>query len=206
MRPGPSRGEPRRTPVRERVHFLGAFVRNPLKIGSVAPSSRWLAARMVHDLGLRDARTVVELGPGTGAITGAILDELEAHSLFLAVEYNPAFAMRLARDFPRARVVNDTAERLPELLVEHGREAADCILSSLPFAAFPERLQRRLLDAVARSLQPGGRFVTYAYIPAAWLTGGRRLRHQLASHFERVVTTPIVWRNVPPAFVYRCER
>jgi phospholipid N-methyltransferase len=199
-------GHDQRPAVREHAHFLSAFVRDPFKTGSVAPSSRWLAERMVDGLGLASARMVVELGPGTGAITRAIVRELASDTLFLAVEYNPAFAERLTREFARATVVNDSAERLPELLAEHGRAAADCILSSLPFAAFPEHVQRRLLDAAVRSLRPGGRFVTYAYIPAAWLLTGQRLRRLLESRFAKVETTPIVWLNVPPAFVYRCEK
>lgn len=195
-----------RPALREHVHFLSAFLRAPFKTGSVAPSSRWLAARMVQGVGLTSAQTVVELGPGTGAITRSIVRELGSETLFVAVEYNPGFAEDLKRRFPRATVVNDTAERLPELLAEHGRDAADCILSSLPFAAFPPGLQRRLLDAAYRSLVPGGWFVTYAYVPAAWLAPGRQLRRLLTSTFERVETTPIVWRNLPPAFVYRCQR
>jgi len=198
--------KPRRLTLLEHGRFLGAFVRDPFKTGSVAPSSHWLAARMVEGLGLATARTVVELGPGTGAITRTIVPELGADTLFLAVEFNPAFAAALTRELPRVTVLNDTAARLPELLAAQGRESADCILSSLPFAAFPEQLQGRLLDAAVRSLAQGGLFVNYAYIPAAWLPAGRRFRRLLESRFRVVGATPIVWRNIPPAFVYRCER
>jgi phosphatidylethanolamine/phosphatidyl-N-methylethanolamine N-methyltransferase len=197
-------GSADRPALREHANFLGAFLRSPFRTGAVAPSSRWLAARMVEDAGLASADTVVELGPGTGAITRAIVPELGRDTMFVAVEYNPGFADALRRRFPRATVVNDTAERLPELLAEQGREQVDCILSSLPFAAFPPGLQRRLLDAAVRALAPGGLFVTYAYVPAAWLAPGRLLRSLLNARFERVGTTPIVWRNLPPAFVYRC--
>lgn len=193
-------------PLREHLQFLATFARAPFKTGSVAPSSRWLAERMVQGAGLEGAHTVVELGPGTGAITRSIVRELGSETLFVAVEYDPGFAEALKRRFPRATVVNDTAERLPELLREHGRDRADCILSSLPFAAFPQGLRHRLLDAACRSLGPGGRFVTYAYVPAAWLAPGRQLRGLLASFFARVERTPIVWRNLPPAFVYRCQK
>lgn len=199
-------GRERQPAVREHATFLAAFLRDPFTTGSVAPSSRWLAARMVREAGLAGARTVVELGPGTGAITHAIVRELESEALFLAVEFNAAFAAALARGFPRARVLNDSAERLPVLLAEQERQSADCILSSLPFAAFPRTQQERLLDAVVRALAPGGRFVTYAYIPAAWLAPGRSLRRLLESRFPRLETTPVVWRNLPPAFVYRCVK
>jgi phospholipid N-methyltransferase len=198
---------PQRQPaVREHAAFLAAFLRNPFITGSIAPSSRWLSARMVEQAGLAGARTVVELGPGTGAITQAIVRELAGDALFLAVEFNPVFAADLARAYPRALVVNDSAERLPALLAAHGRESADCILSSLPFAAFPRAVQERLLDAAVRALAPGGRLVTYAYIPAAWLGPGRSLRSLLASRFPGLETTPVVWRNLPPAFVYRCVK
>jgi phospholipid N-methyltransferase len=193
----------RRTDVREHAAFLAAFLRSPFSVGSVAPSSRWLAERMVREADLTHTRTVVELGPGTGAITHAIVRALPGEALLLAVEFDPAFAAALARVFPRARVVNDTAERLPELLAQQGRAQADCILSSLPFAAFPRAQQERLLDAALRALAPGGRFVTYAYLPAAWLATGRNLRRLLASRFPRLDVTPVVWRNLPPAFVYR---
>jgi phospholipid N-methyltransferase len=196
----------RRAAVREHATFLAAFLRDPFTTGAVAPSSRWLAARMVQEAGLAGTRTVVELGPGTGAITQAIVSELAREALFVAVEFNAAFAAALARGFPSACVLNDSAERLPELLAEQGRPSADCILSSLPFAAFPTAQQERLLDAALRALAPGGRFVTYAYIPAAWLVTGRNLRRLLASRFPRIETTPVVWRNLPPAFVYRCVK
>jgi phospholipid N-methyltransferase len=196
-------GGARGAALREHASFLAAFLRAPFRTGSVAPSSRWLAARMVKEAGLAGARTVVELGPGTGAITRAIVHGLESEALLLAVEFNPAFAAALARDYPRALVVNDTAERLPAVLAAHGRDAADCVLSSLPFAAFPRAQQERLLDAALRALAPGGRFVTYAYLPAAWLGPGRSLRRLLASRFPGLATTPVVWRNLPPAFVYR---
>ena len=199
-------GGERRAAGREHAAFLAEFLRNPFSVGSVAPSSRWLAARMVREARLAGAGTVVELGPGTGAITRAIVRELDAGTRFLAIESNEAFAAALVSGFPRARVLNDTAERLPELLAAAGCPSADCILSSLPFAAFPRALQDRLLDAVVRGLAPGGRFVTYAYIPAAWLATGRSLRRLLASRFPRLEATPVVWRNLPPAFVYRAVR
>jgi phospholipid N-methyltransferase len=196
-------GGQRRLAAREHAAFLAAFLRSPFSVGAVAPSSRWLAERMVREAGLAGARTVVELGPGTGAITHAIVRALSEEALLLAVEFDAIFAAALARAFPRARVLNDTAERLPELLAQEGRASADCILSSLPFAAFPRAQQERLLDAALKALAPGGRFLTYAYIPAAWLATGRSLRRLLASRFPRLDTTPVVWRNLPPAFVYR---
>jgi phosphatidylethanolamine/phosphatidyl-N-methylethanolamine N-methyltransferase len=181
-------------------------VRQPVRMGAVAPSSPWLARRLVDEMGLEDALTVVELGPGTGPFTRVISERAHPEALILALELNPRLAAELARRFDRVEIVNDSAERLPEHLRSRGRDHADCVLSGLPFAGFSEDLQRRLLDAVVSALGPGGRFATFAYLHAAWLPPGRRFRRMLESCFHKVERTSTVWRNLPPAFVYRCEK
>jgi phosphatidylethanolamine/phosphatidyl-N-methylethanolamine N-methyltransferase len=190
----------------DHVKFLGAFLRRPTVTSAIVPSSRWLAARMTQGLKLNQARVVVELGSGTGAFTQAIQPRLNPKALFLAIEINPGFAEHLARRFPRAHIVNDSAERLDEHLLRFGETAADCVLSSLPWAGFSSDLQERLLTAVLRTLRPGGQFATFAYAHAAWLPGGRQFRQLLQANFSHITTTRMVWRNLPPAFVYRCVR
>jgi phospholipid N-methyltransferase len=192
--------------ARDHARLLGAFVKGPTTVGAIAPSSQWLAERMAEDMGLRDARTVVELGPGTGVFTRAICDRVGPDTLVMAVEINRDMAAVLTDRFPRVRVVNDSAEHLDTHLAAAGRAEADAILSSLPWAGFSRDLQERLMSAIVRVLRPGGSFATFAYIPAAWLPAGRRFRKLLESSFSSVATTPVVWRNLPPAFVYRCER
>jgi len=192
--------------VKEQVRFLSGFVRDPGAVGAVAPSSLTLARAMVDDMGLEQARVVVELGPGTGAFTAVLLERVRADARVLAIEINPTFARDLRRSFPRVEVVNDSAARLPELLAAAGCGPADCVLSGLPWALFPEALQTRVLDAVTTALGSGGRFATFAYLHAAWLGPGRRLRALLRGRFARVARSRIVWTNVPPAFVYRCVR
>jgi phosphatidylethanolamine/phosphatidyl-N-methylethanolamine N-methyltransferase len=166
----------------EYAKFLGVFLRAPALTSAVVPSSRWLAARMLEGIQLERARVVVELGPGTGAFTSAIQKKLHPDALFLAVEINPLFAEHLARKFPRARIIHGSAEQLDE------------------------HLGQRLLSAVHRTLRPGGQLATYAYNHTAWLPGGRRFRRLLKSNFSQVTATPMVWRNLPPAFVYRCQK
>ena len=87
-----------------------------------------------------------------------------------------------------------------------GRASADAILSGLPWANFSRELQERLLGAVVAGLRPGGRFATFAYVPAAHFPPGRRFRALLEASFPRVETTRLVYRNFPPAFVYRCVK
>lgn len=194
------------TSLRDHGRMLSTFVRQPFRTGTVVPSSHGLAQLMAEDMGLGAADTVVELGPGTGVFTRVIADRVKPEALVLAFEIDAALARELAPRLPRVRVVNDSAENLARHLREHGRETADAILSGLPWANFSSELQRRLLAAVLAGLRPGGRFATFAYIPAAYFPAGRRFRALLEASFARVQTTRVVYRNFPPAFVYRCER
>ncbi len=192
--------------MRDHVNFLGAFVKRPFDTGAVAPSSARLAERMIEGMGLAEAETVVELGPGTGVFTRMIETRIRPEAHLLCLEINPQLAQVLAARYPRARVVNDGAENLAQHLEAEGRSSTDCVISGLPWVAFSRERQERLLAAVVGALRPGGRFATFAYIHASWLPPGRRFRRLLASRFQRIETSAVVWRNLPPAFVYRCQK
>ena len=192
--------------VYEYAKFLKVFLRAPASTSAIVPSSPWLAERMIEDVRLDQAKVVVELGPGTGAFTRAIQKEIQPAATFLAVEIDPVFANHLKRRFPRVHIINDSAERLDQHLQTLGHTSADCILSGLPWAGFSGEEQQCLLGAVFRALRPGGYLTTYAYNHVAWLPGGRRFRKLLQSTFSDVATTRTEWRNLPPAFVYRCRK
>jgi phospholipid N-methyltransferase len=192
--------------VYDYAKFFKVFLRAPALTSAIVPSSPWLAKRMIKDVQLAQAKVVVELGPGTGAFTRAIQEEISPSAFFLAVEIDPLFANHLRELFPRAHVVNDSAERLDKHLRAQGHESADCVLSGLPWAGFSDAEQKKLLGAVYRALRPGGIMTTYAYNHTAWLPGGQRFRKLLKSTFSEVATTRTVWRNLPPAFVYRCRK
>lgn len=190
----------------ESLRFLREFIRRPVHVGAIAPSSRWLARCMLESARLQDADTVVELGPGTGSFTRAILDLIAPTTTFFAIEVNPQFAASLRRRFPQLKVHNDTAEKLPEYLAKEGKDGVDCVLSGLPWASLPLSVQEGVMNAVVTSLRPGGTFATFAYIHARYLPNARRFRQRLESHFSNVEMSPIVWRNLPPAFVYHCTK
>ena len=192
--------------MREERRMLEAFVRKPTRTGAVLPSSRQLAELMTEGMGLETAGTVVELGAGTGAFTRLIGERVRKDALVLAFEIDPALAKELVGAIPGVHIVNDSAERIAEHLHAAGRAAADTILSGLPWAIFSRELQDRLLTAVVAALRPGGHFATFAYVPAAYFPPGRRFRALLQAHFATIETTRMVWRNFPPAFVYRCRK
>ncbi len=190
----------------ETVAFLREYFRGPRAVGAVAPSSRFLARTMVESGDLAAAKTIVELGPGTGAFTQAIAEAVDDSATFLALEINPEFAERVRERVPRATVYNDSAANLASYLERHGKDGADCVLSGLPWASLPMKVQDSVMAAVVDNLRPGGIFATFAYIHALALPNARKFRRRLESLFGKVELSPIVWRNVPPAFVYRCRR
>jgi len=192
--------------MRDNLRFLTTFMRHPVTTGAIAPSSRALAEHMADDMGIEHADTVVELGPGTGAFTRVIETRLRPEALYLALELDRGFAGTLARRFHRVEIINDSAVNLVEHLESRGRGHADAVICGLPWAVFPPELQEAILSAVVRGLRPGGRFATFAYVHAAWFPMARQFHRRLASRFGKVTRTPVVWRNVPPAFIYRCER
>lgn len=194
--------------LQERARFLYEFARHPRSTGAIGPSSPELAEAMVRDMGLEAAELVVELGAGTGAFTTAIVDQLAPEARFIALELNPRLAESLEKTFApeEVEVVCESAEYLCDLLGDDGVGGVDAIISSLPWVCFNAQTQRAILQEVRRALRPGGRFSTFAYAHAAWLPSGLKFRRELRSVFPECEILPIVWRNLPPAFIYRCER
>ncbi|MBF8194497.1 SAM-dependent methyltransferase [Nonomuraea sp. K274] len=188
------------------AQFLGQFLRAPTTIGAFAPSSRRLAAAVCAPIPERGEPTVVELGPGTGPFTAEIQQRLAGRGHHLAVEVNEAMAKLIAARFPEVDVAHADAVRLGELLFERGLRQADVVVSGLPWAAFPQTLQRDLLTAVTSAMNHGAAFTTFSYIHAIPLSSARRFRSLLADRFEEVVAGRTVWRNAPPAFVFHARR
>jgi phospholipid N-methyltransferase len=172
-------------------------------MGACWPSSSHLSRVIVDGCDIEPGATVVELGPGTGAFTGPLLNRMGRRGRLMAVEINPTNAAYLRKRYPGCEVVEGSAEHLVTFLA--GRRA-DCIVSGLAWGNMLPRQQNRILAAILKSLRPGGQFVAFAYVHAAWLPTSRRFRSRLLRSFHEVSTTPIVWRNVPPAFVFRCWR
>ncbi len=192
--------------MRDRARFLAAFMRRPFDTGAITPSSAYLAEAMVEGMGISEADTVVELGPGTGVFTGVIEKQLKPNARFLSFEINPQLAEGLKNRFPRVQVVIDSVENIRLHLDAAGGQEVCATISGLPWAAFSPDRQQKLLDATVQAMKPGGRFATFAYSHAAWLPPGRRFRELLDSRFAQVETSKVVWRNTPPAFVYRCRK
>jgi phosphatidylethanolamine/phosphatidyl-N-methylethanolamine N-methyltransferase len=168
------------------MSILTQFLRHPLSTGAIAASSHRLAAAMTDGMELERARTVVELGPGTGAFTGAILDRLAPGVRLLAIEINPVLADRVAERYAGRPldVVHGSAADLAALATA----PVDAVLSGLPWTVMPGTSRHRILDAVADVLAPTGRFATFAYGHAAWTPSARHFHRELADRFRGVLS------------------
>lgn len=160
---------------------------------------------MVRLAGVQPGHLVVELGSGTGPMTRVLAAAGPGLPRF-AVEPVAELAAATRRAVPGIEVIEGGAEDLPAMLAERGLGPIDRIISSLPFAAWTPALQESVLAAITAALAPRGRMVTFTYVGSPLLPAGRRFRRRLAESFARVVPSPIVWANLPPAFVYVCDR
>jgi phosphatidylethanolamine/phosphatidyl-N-methylethanolamine N-methyltransferase len=188
------------------VKFLKEFLTTPATTGAIVPSSSFLARTMIEGLSLPTAEAVLEYGPGTGVFTEFILRELSDTAKFAAIELNPRFAEAFQARFPKARLIQDSVANARRICDGEGIDSVDSIVSGLPWATFPESLQLACLDEMMRVLRPGGHFVTFAYIHGLALPPAKKFASVLPRYFSSVSKSPVVWLNLPPAFVYRCRR
>jgi len=180
------------------VDFFRGFLRSPEKVGSIIPSSRFMERRIIAFSELDEARCVVELGPGTGGTTRAILDAMRPDARLLTIELDPDFSAIL-EGFGDPRLVAHTgsATDLSVILAEHGLPAADVVISGIPFSTMPKAIGTSIIEAIRDNLAPGGRFVAY----------------QFRGHVGRL-TKPILGKpevefellNVPPMRFYRWRK
>lgn len=199
-------GHPCRLSTMGLMRFIREFATNPSGIGAIAPSSGFLAEEVLRDLDLAHADSVLEYGPGTGALTGYLLTEVSPQCQLVAIERNSRFATELKTRFPGLTVHDGSVADVRDICDQHSIATVDCIVSGLPWAAFSPEMQKTFLDAMMTVLKPGGQFATFAYLQGMLVPAGQRFAALLPDYFSEVKRSRVVWRNVPPAFVYRCRR
>lgn len=196
MPPSPRRQQ---SAPEHRIAFFQAFLRKPKEVGSIIPSSRFLMRRVVREARVDRARLVVELGPGTGGSTRALLRSMRPDATLLAIEINPRFARLIATSIrdPRLIVHVGSAEDITGALKAHGLPAPDVVLSGIPFSTMPKGLGLSVVREVHHVLAPGGRFVAYQVRDRVEILG-----RQIFGP-ARVQTELL---NMPPMRIYRWEK
>lgn len=201
---------------RTRTTFLQEFLRNPRATASVAPSSRVLAESMLRGLDLAKCHSIVEFGPGAGPFTEVILERLPrswhrsqgGRGVFIAIEFSTALAEVIRKRFPEAIVANESAENVQAICERNGIKPGelDCVISGLGWVSFPKDLTTRTLEATQRMMKPGAEFRTFGYHMGLMLPGAWHLRAELKRLFTHARFSRGAWRNIPPAFIYRCVK
>jgi len=181
----------------DEVRFLRSWIERPLSIGAVAPSSKVLARTMARYVDPDSDGPVVELGPGTGPVTEALVKAGVAPSRLVLVEFNPAFCRILRARYPDATLVQGDAYSLRRLLETLLLQPAAAVVSGLPLVTKPIKMRLRLLRDAFDLMLPGAPFVQFTYSVASPLP--RRLAGFSVEASERI------WLNLPPArvWVYR---
>jgi phospholipid N-methyltransferase len=167
----------------------------------VTASSRALAEAMLEGLDLQGPRRIVELGPGTGAFTSAIIERLGPEATFLAIDIDPEFVRQIQKRWPDVACICDSAESLEAIVQARGMLPVDHIVSGLPFVSLPPLVTRQILEGVTTALRPGGTFTTFQYLPAYGLPSAVSFRRAMSARIGSQPSARLVMRNVPPALV-----
>jgi phosphatidylethanolamine/phosphatidyl-N-methylethanolamine N-methyltransferase len=178
--------------------FLEQFLRHPQQIGSIIQSSAFLERRVIAAADIASADVVVELGPGTGGMTHAMLDALRPAARLLSIEINPHFHAQVSRiDDARLIAHHGSAADIRAIAAAHGLAAPDAVVSGIPFSTMSRELGTQIIAEVAALLADSGRFVAYQFNP------------RVASLARPILGQPEVGTellNIPPMRVFRWSK
>ncbi len=198
MRPQSSLAEKKGLRLDDEVRFIRSWLEKPLAIGAVAPSGRVLARTMARYVDTKIPGPVIELGPGTGPVTEALVARGVAPSRLVLVEFNPSFCRILRSRYPEATVLQGDAYSLKRSLGDMLKEPAAAVVSGLPLLTKPMRTRLRLINEAFGLMHCDAPFVQFTYSMAA---------PPIPKGLSRVATesSERIWMNLPPArvWVYR---
>ena len=179
--------------------FIKQFWKDKKMIGSIIPSSKFLAAKMLNHIPFKNTKLIIELGPGTGIFTAKIIEKIDASTHLIILELNPELCTDLKAkiNLPNVHIKEASADKIGEIIKEFGFEKADIIISSLPLANFSVELRNSILEIVHKSLNEKGNFIQFQYSLNAF--------KNLKKLFP-VIKLNFTALNFPPAFVYTCSK
>jgi phospholipid N-methyltransferase len=186
--------------MNEHFRFFNAFLKNPLNVGAIVPSSPELARKMCEGIKPDKNNIVLEIGVGTGAITKEIKKILPNKESYLGIEINKNFMKMLRRDFYELNFVNASATEAFEI---HRRERLGkvrYIISGLPFASLPKLVSQDIIREVEKFMSHGCLFRTFQYAHGYTLPPAINFRKQMETKFGKMTRSNLVWKNVPPAY------
>lgn len=185
----------------ERLQFIAAIARKPKQTGAISPSSQSLAKAVVAELPEREHATVVELGAGAGALSGALWRKVGPGGRLISLEVDPDLAGYLTGHAPDIEVWEADAADLAKVLSKVGVQQVQAVVSALPWALLPPDKQRLILEQVRDALTPDGTFVSIATVTSGMTAAGRLFPSLLPDYFTRTGRRFVIG-NFPPAYVH----
>lgn len=175
--------------------FIEGFLRHPVMVGSIIPSSRFTVNKMLAPVDWDECRLFVEYGPGVGTFCRPVLERLRRDGRLIVIDTNPLYIDYLRRTITDSRftAVLGSAADVEDIVRAHGHDHADYVLSGLPFSTLPDGVGPAIAAATHRVLRPGGAFLVYQFTAKA--------RDFMARHFTRI-DNGFEWLNVMPCFLY----
>jgi phospholipid N-methyltransferase len=179
----------------ERWQFLRGFLKNPVMVGSIIPSSRVLIDKMLEPVDWANTRLFVEYGPGVGTFTRPVLERLGPDAHLVTIDTNADFTRYLREqiDDPRLIPVTGSAADVETILADRKLDAADYVLSGLPFSTLPPGVGNAIAEATSKVIRPGGAFLVYQFSP--------KVLDFIKPHFAPI-KRGFEWINVPPATLF----
>ena len=179
--------------------FLTEFMKHPLQLGSVIPSSGFLKRRIISNAGISGAKVVVELGPGNGGTTQALLASMSVDARLLCIELNERLYNLVNEiDDPRFIAHHGDACEIESILRLYGLSKPDVIVSGIPFSTMNRSVGSMLLGRIHSILNAGGRFVAYQVSPRV---------DELNTYFtDDQKSVELEWFSVPPIRVWRWQK
>jgi phospholipid N-methyltransferase len=182
-----------------RIKFFKEAVKNLKTLGTITPSSRFLASRMLKGIDFSKVDVLVELGSGNGAITSHILNNLPPKATLICFEINDNFYNQLLElKNPQLIVIKASAEKIKEEHYQLGFSKVSHIISSLPLTIIPDKVSIEILNKSFQVLEKGGTFIQFQYS----LTYFKKLK----TVFNKSISLDFEPLNIPPAFIYRCKK
>jgi phosphatidylethanolamine/phosphatidyl-N-methylethanolamine N-methyltransferase len=186
------------SPRDEMLFFLRRWVRHPLRLGAVIPSSKALTTLVAEQVKMRPDRIVVELGPGTGCLTRSLLEAGVPKERLFVVELDPELCAYLKRALPEVQVIHGNACDLPSLIPQKYHGGVSTVISGIPMTTLSHDIQRSIINAAFSLMDKEGELLQYTYRPISPIPAGR-----LGLSKKRV---GVIFRNLPPATVWRYQR
>ncbi len=186
--------------MNENIEFLQAFLKNPLKVGSIAPSSPELAQQMVAGIRPNEESVVLELGVGTGAITKFLQEIVPSRESYLGIEIDRKLVKSLKENFPALKIVRGNACDTFSIYQKTGFGKVGYIICCLPFVSLPNDVGEKILAEIDKFMEQGCVFRTFQYAHGYYFPSAIKLREHMRDRYGKAKKSPLVVKNMPPAF------